>query len=779
MKQTTLTLILAIAILGIGNAQSQKPTIENRTASADLVVEGRLTEKESFWNPARTKIFTSHTIEVFKVFKGDLPEGKLVLFTEGGIVGNDFQFVTHSFQVPEKGMGIFFLKSGESPLDAQGHYANSGASYIDYSFERGVFTGYDNGTILTNPYQEIYEKIEAAAGQHYRKIRQNPIELYVEDWLQNHIEARSAGDTLIEFSFENVVLNSTSEVEFDIYAKCNKEGIKFAASNLYIEYSQDAFGSYVVANDKIQASKRAIINDTVYSMVLVDDDAQVVRFEVTSGSLISSLYPLSTVAEEFLHVVLNVENIFALATLSFDGFSMANESLFYDPSTDSYVGFNKIAVSEPVFPFLVPHIDMIAPNPIPAGTGDVLTITGSGFGDHDPLTCTSCKVRFPDGDMISNWVYAYGRDIISWKNTEIQLKVPSVTTGGVNRPAMSGQIRVEAPEGNSNQVNIHIPYSVLNNRASSSHLASIFRLAMQRQTPDGILFQYDDGVPGELRSTFQNSVNIWCNRTNIAWNIAANDIAIAEESGTDNINSVVMRPGNTFPNANALAAMVFTGHFTMCTSGGDAAFYFHDIDIKNNEDAWNPFDDNWEQKWRNAILHELGHAHLLNHSKNPSIPQSEEYLMIADQGPFGTVYMPIQDDDATGANTIFNASAQLLSIGGTCANIDPIITHPGGNCGGIINATNDLISENTGLTIFPNPISGSRMNIVFHAPSDGAISIRTLNLFGIEVWSYGESAVVKGENILTLDMPEAATPGIYFLTLSDGNYFLTSKVIKL
>lgn len=295
---------------------------------------------------------------------------------------------------------------------------------------------------------------------------------------------------------------------------------------------------------------------------------------------------------------------------------------------------------------------------------------------------------------------------------------------------------------------------------------------------DGILFRYDEDVPGELRNTFETSVGIWCNRTDVAWNISAHDIAIATESGADSINSVVMRPGSAFP-SNALAAMVITGHFTTCANSPDVAYYINDVDVIINEDKWNPFEDNWEKKWQNAMLHELGHAHCLNHSKKPFNVQGDQYLMIADQGPFGTTFMPITNWDGIGANTMFNASAILLSIGGTCANIAPIITHPNGNCGGIINATKDINIKEASFKLFPNPLTGDVLGLKFHATSKANVAVRVSNLLGTNILKDKDLPVVEGENILVFDAGLIKEKGLYLVTLTNGLQSITLKMIKL
>ena len=41
-----------------------------------LIAEGKVIEKKSFWNNEHTMIYTANTIEVYKLFKGNLVEKK-------------------------------------------------------------------------------------------------------------------------------------------------------------------------------------------------------------------------------------------------------------------------------------------------------------------------------------------------------------------------------------------------------------------------------------------------------------------------------------------------------------------------------------------------------------------------------------------------------------------------------------------------------------------------------------------------------------------------------
>ena len=105
MKNLFTTVLFIFTVQSLAFSQA---SIGERTNSADLVVEGKVTKQESFWNPEGTAIFTKNTLEIYKVFKGHIEQGEIEIITKGGIVGDDFQFVTHTFQVKQNVEGGIF-----------------------------------------------------------------------------------------------------------------------------------------------------------------------------------------------------------------------------------------------------------------------------------------------------------------------------------------------------------------------------------------------------------------------------------------------------------------------------------------------------------------------------------------------------------------------------------------------------------------------------------------------------------------------------------------------
>ena len=73
-----------------------------------LIAEGKVIEKKSFWNNEHTMIYTANTIEVYKLFKGNLVEKSIEVITEGGGVGNQYIETSDLLNLDQGQTGIFF-----------------------------------------------------------------------------------------------------------------------------------------------------------------------------------------------------------------------------------------------------------------------------------------------------------------------------------------------------------------------------------------------------------------------------------------------------------------------------------------------------------------------------------------------------------------------------------------------------------------------------------------------------------------------------------------------
>ncbi len=89
-------------------AQLYKIAIEKKIDKASLIIEGRVVDQRAFWNAAHTIIYTSNTVQVYKLFKGKIISQQIEILTQGGSVGNRSLVVSDLLQLRKNETGMFF-----------------------------------------------------------------------------------------------------------------------------------------------------------------------------------------------------------------------------------------------------------------------------------------------------------------------------------------------------------------------------------------------------------------------------------------------------------------------------------------------------------------------------------------------------------------------------------------------------------------------------------------------------------------------------------------------
>ena len=134
--------------------------IQNSTA----IIEGKVLSKYSFWNIEHTLIFTSNSIEVYKVFKGNSVGSQIELITEGGIVGDKKHVVEPSLQLNSNDIGIFFVEPSlisdpsKSSLNNVFMAYGSSQGFVKYNLE--AKTANDPFKKYRNIETELYNSVE-------------------------------------------------------------------------------------------------------------------------------------------------------------------------------------------------------------------------------------------------------------------------------------------------------------------------------------------------------------------------------------------------------------------------------------------------------------------------------------------------------------------------------------------------------------------------------------------------------------------------------------------
>lgn len=430
-----------------------------------------------------------------------------------------------------------------------------------------------------------------------------------------------------------------------------------------------------------------------------------------------------------------------------------------------------------------PVITGFSPNSIVAGDNQILTITGSNFGVYergDPFfnSGSGSSVLFTNGDASGDeFVAAAQADfringIIRWTDTEIKVKVPSTTYElGIIGPASSGRIYVRnnCNNGTFSDDELEIPYSLMNFRINDEGPAK--RLGLRNENgasgeQDGYAFAFSPNVDGsnvniDIKAAFSDALDTWCEVTNIRFKkqeaASPTDVAVAG----DGVNSISV---GTLDDDDAQAGMILAYAYFPISCGGtdpndeDGGFIMSDIDFVVAEDFAEGTD---QARAVEVFIHELGHAHLLNHAR--CLAPCTDPAMEAYGGDNG-----IQSVDDDGANRIFGTSADIITstlclVG--ASNVEPNAITQGG-CG-ITNPTKE--SEFLGIKLSPNPTN--KAVVVSNVLQSGKYIL--VNSSG-QILQSGNTMV--GE--LYLDLAHYP-PGSYFLTILHDINADHFKIIKL
>ncbi|MGV3502262.1 MAG: T9SS type A sorting domain-containing protein [Adhaeribacter sp.] len=154
--------------------------LQERAAQASLVIEGKVIRQQSQWDRQHHNIYTANLVEVYKVFKGQVPAGgQLEVITEGGQVGLQLQVLSGTLRLQTGEQGIFFLEASGFPVEARflqtqpsyGVYASS-QGFIRYGlpFEEATEPFHTYPSIET----DLYPALRQLPGLRQQQLRLNP-----------------------------------------------------------------------------------------------------------------------------------------------------------------------------------------------------------------------------------------------------------------------------------------------------------------------------------------------------------------------------------------------------------------------------------------------------------------------------------------------------------------------------------------------------------------------------------------------------------------------------
>jgi hypothetical protein len=263
---------------------------------------------------------------------------------------------------------------------------------------------------------------------------------------------------------------------------------------------------------------------------------------------------------------------------------------------------------------LAPAITGFSPAQTTAGTGAVLTVRGSGFGSSRG----SGGISFANADDGgATTTRALDRDYLSWTDTQIQVRVPSLATDG--HPAGTGPVRVTTADGTTatTATALTIRYALTNidNTAGTlvdrpNHVAT--------NGAGGLTFRFGPGFRANTAAgaAWQRALAQWRCASGINWDLGAD--ASTNAIASDNANVIAFDDG-TLP-ARVLART--TSYYLGCyTPQGEVIFYVSEIDQQFATNLPFQFGPGLagagQYDFESVAVHELGHAQQLTHLIRP------------------------------------------------------------------------------------------------------------------------------------------------------------------
>ena len=408
-----------------------------------------------------------------------------------------------------------------------------------------------------------------------------------------------------------------------------------------------------------------------------------------------------------------------------------------------------------------PAIIGFSPSTISAGTGSVLTITGSGFG------AAQGKVGFRNSDVGGGAFFdALDSQVLSWNDNSITVEVPVIgsNNNAINGTAGTGVIRVTDANGSSiNSTGIlTISYAEIN---VSGDFGTGLRSYKTQHHDDNLSGGYtwimeNDffnetthvGAPDAFFSAFDN----WRCETGVNWELS--NLFTDTSTATTEENIITFDTdgtSNELP-AGTIGTCTYSFSGSNCTSG--IVWIVTDLDIVfDRETNWyfGTGDIAGKIDFETVALHELGHAHQLGHVINTANVMHFNLTS-------GTINTVLDSNSIEAANNVHSRS----TLSQSCSPAISAMSDYTGACG---LGVDDNTFENR-IVLFPNPAK----NEVFIKSS--FVPIGKVEIYDVSGRLVSDIDVSGGTRTKTIQLLNVSK-GLYFVNIHSENDSITRKLI--
>ena len=390
------TLLLTLVLSSSIKAQEVEVDILTRVNSVNYIFEGTVIHSKAYFTNNNRYIYTSNTVEITKILKGNIHCGTVEIITNGGRTGNLEVSPSHSLTLGEGSSGIFLCSETNRPLSPIDFYPENNlqkleAVYEDQSFIRywwdghrinaaDVWYNFDSLALVYNaaqlitgltfldckknakfgsfeptPTKEKNKKKEISPAQ-----KQANKELYAqrvkhaverEELLNsrykasvlNNNKAKSSApieDITFDITNEQITGSNPQYFEFDIMGSGNSNNTYITNVNFNLEYNTLPLGSNIVSNNTVTVTRGSNFNNPTYEdpMWGISNSAPneikfYIGLDYSIGTWNRTL--LTTTPEQLAHVKIEIQNCTSTADLQFIDTAFSSSFAFYE-CTSSY-----------------------------------------------------------------------------------------------------------------------------------------------------------------------------------------------------------------------------------------------------------------------------------------------------------------------------------------------------------------------------------------------------------------------------------------------------------
>jgi hypothetical protein len=494
-----------------------------------------------------------------------------------------------------------------------------------------------------------------------------------------------------------------------------------------------------------------------------------------------------------------------VSTTALDNFYTAN----FDDDISLDTMFFSTAYTPPAplqyLPLCIPPPEITIFNPIiypgdyypggPIGT-EQLIIQGNNFG------MAQGKVFMRDNDNGgATYLQLNQRDIISWNDNIITVMVPSTvdsTNASYEIPGIgSGDFYIKTATGDSTFSigSVYCPYSIHNEDYINFTTNPKMRVNLVNKNGTGsITFRLDTSItnyPDTLMiPCVQKAIQEWDCAINVNFLLDTSPIIDTGFNTPGDTNSTIFLE-NSFPPRVLQATAIYP--FVCSNPTGDTLYYYaryikigilrnptnsltsplHSYSWQCDPDSTHSI-DSFKFDFHGPILHELGHACLLEHVNQYNDLMYYTGNMIGPLAPWNRMKIS-EPNDINGGDDVVMRSASIIYLPAGCHLISSL--HPGTLFCQFEDNIKTINQNVSTIKIYPNPVNDNLLNVAFDIKQDAPVNFIILDNLGKEVFKFDKNESA-GEHTEQLNLNHLAV-GVYYLEIIINGIGDSGEIVKI